>query len=95
MDFVKGSLAFSKAGRDRGEALAVLGEENGRILVANGKDRPLERPKKTNPAHLSRTKTILPDEAFRSNRALKRALKECVITGNEVEQHVETGYDRS
>ena len=95
MDFVKGSVVLSKAGRDRGELLAVLGEDGGRILVANGKDRPLEKPKKKNPAHLSRTKAILPEEAFCSNRELKRALKECVTTGSEVEQHVETGYDRS
>ncbi len=55
MEFEAGNVVISKAGRDKGYFLAVIGEENGNILVADGKERPLERPKKKNPKHLQKT----------------------------------------
>lgn len=55
MEFLKGSVAVSKAGRDKGYFMVVVGEENGRLLVADGKERPLSRPKRKNPKHLQRT----------------------------------------
>lgn len=35
--------------------MAVVGEENGKVLVADGKERPLSRPKRKNPKHLQKT----------------------------------------
>ncbi len=55
MEFEAGNVVISKAGRDKGYFLAVIGEEKGNILVADGKERPLERPKKKNPKHLQKT----------------------------------------
>lgn len=55
MEFLKGSVVVSKAGRDQGYFMAVVGEENGRVLVADGKERPLSRPKRKNPKHLQKT----------------------------------------
>ena len=55
MEFLKGSVVISKAGRDQGYYLAVVGEEDGKILVADGKERPLSRPKRKNPKHLQKT----------------------------------------
>ncbi len=55
MEILKGSVVISKAGRDQGYFMAVVGEENGMLLVADGKERPLLRPKRKNPKHLQRT----------------------------------------
>lgn len=55
MEFLKGSVVVSKAGRDQGYFMAVVGEESGRVLVADGKERPLSRPKRKNPKHLQKT----------------------------------------
>ncbi|MBR1811543.1 MAG: KOW domain-containing RNA-binding protein [Clostridia bacterium] len=77
MNIIKGTVVISKAGRDKGECLAVIGTDAVRLLVCNGKDRPLENPKSKNPAHIEVTGTVLPPEAFRGNRALKKALSLC------------------
>lgn len=55
MEFETGTVVISKAGRDKGYFLTVIGEENGSLLVADGKERPLSRPKKKNPKHLQKT----------------------------------------
>lgn len=55
MDFEKGTVVISKAGRDKGYFMAVIGEEKDYPLVADGKERPLERPKRKNPKHLQKT----------------------------------------
>ena len=48
-----GDLVHSLAGRDSGEYYLVVGiTEKRTILVANGLNRPLKRPKKKNPRHL-------------------------------------------
>ena len=84
MEIKKGSVVLSKAGRDRGTFLAVYGEENGRVLVADGGERPLRRPKKKNPRHIRLTGMVLPQTAFRSDRALRKALQDCADHKSEV-----------
>ena len=74
MEFVRGMVVISRAGRDKGYPLAVLGTENGRIIVADGGERPLSRPKKKNPLHLAATKkTVEVDNV--SDKALRKALR--------------------
>lgn len=73
MDLEKGMVVISRAGRDKGYPLAVVGTDGDFVLVADGKERPLARPKKKNPKHLARTnKTVQVDGA--SDKALRRAL---------------------
>lgn len=55
MEFEAGTVVISKAGRDKGYFMAVVGREGENLLVADGKERPLCRPKKKNPKHLQRT----------------------------------------
>lgn len=71
---VKGAVVISGAGRDKGEYLAVVDARADRVRVCNGRDRPLNRPKSKNPVHLTDTGKTLPEDAFRGNKALKRAL---------------------
>ena len=66
---------ISRAGRDKGSLLAVVGIDGKYILVADGKERPLARPKKKNPKHLART-GITTEVGEVSDKALRRALRE-------------------
>ena len=75
MDLIEGMVVISKAGRDKGRPLVITGAEGTRILVADGKERPLARPKKKNPKHLARTNRTLSLNDL-TDRALRKALNE-------------------
>lgn len=74
MDFVRGLVVRSSAGRDRGGFLVVLQTEASCALVCDGKRRRLECPKKKNLKHLSATGTLLPETRMQTNREIRRAL---------------------
>lgn len=76
MDFTRGMVARSKAGHDKGTYLAVLAVEGEMALVADGRKRPLERPKRKKLRHLAPTATILPETALATNNQLHRVLRE-------------------
>ena len=71
-----GRIVCSKAGRDQGGLFAVVGYEGEYLLLADGKGRPLERPKRKRRIHLSVTSTVLEEASMRSNRELRRALQQ-------------------
>ncbi|MBR6548515.1 MAG: KOW domain-containing RNA-binding protein [Clostridia bacterium] len=75
MEIQFGRVVYSKAGRDQGEYLAVVGQEGNFLLLVNGKDRPLERPKKKNVKHVGLTNTVLDNGSMSTNRSLRRTLK--------------------
>ena len=52
MNDVKGSIVLANAGRDQEGLFFVVGEADGFLLLADGKRRPYERPKRKNPRHL-------------------------------------------
>lgn len=75
MDIVKGSVVIAKAGRDKGRAFAVTDVISEReVFIADGKSRPLERPKRKNVIHLQATSTVI-DHAT-TNRQLRNLLRE-------------------
>ena len=69
-----GQIVCSKAGRDKGYFLVVVEERGGFVFVADGKERPLERPKLKSEKHLCFTNTVLMSEDFKTNKALRKAL---------------------
>lgn len=73
-EFQIGRVVYSRAGRDTGEFLAIVGQEGQTLLVCNGKDRPLERPKNKNRKHIGLTNTVLDSGSMSTNRSLRRAL---------------------
>ena len=75
MELKKGSVVISKAGRDKGYFLAVTDFTDEVVFVCDGKERPVERPKKKNPLHLAKTRYVLTEEETATNRSLKKALK--------------------
>ena len=52
MDSVKATVVISTAGRDKGEPFFVLGTEGDFLLLADGKLRPVERPKRKRRKHV-------------------------------------------
>lgn len=74
MDFQKGDIVLSLAGRDKGSLLAVTGEKNGLILVCDGRERPLERAKVKNPRHLEKTSLSVDCASMAGNKILRKTL---------------------
>ena len=69
-----GQIVISCAGRDKESLLVVVGYEKDRILVVDGKHRPLERPKLKNQKHLKKTGVCLKQEEYRTNKAIKASM---------------------
>lgn len=84
MDFTKGMVVKSTAGRDSGYLLVVLEVSRGCVTVADGKERPLERPKRKNPKHLSKTNYAISLENI-TNKGLRKALRELLLREQECE----------
>ena len=78
MDFTRGRIVCSKAGRDKGLYFAVLAEQDGRVLVANGSQHKLAKPKAKNPAHLAMTAKVLPPALMENDKLLTQAIAELV-----------------
>ncbi|MBQ7689231.1 MAG: KOW domain-containing protein [Clostridia bacterium] len=72
--FERGDAVISAAGRDRNEFLAVAAADATGVFVCNGKDRPLDNPKRKNPKHLTPVGVRLEEEAFHSDKRLRKAL---------------------
>lgn len=75
MEFERGRVAISKAGRDKGKWMVVVAAEETVVYVADGKERPLDRPKRKNKRHLALTKKILSHHCLSTNRELRKALR--------------------
>lgn len=74
MEIKVGSVVFSKSGRDAGRFLAVIGFQEDRVLLCDGKQRPLVRPKAKNIRHISATKTVLTEKEMATDCSLRKAL---------------------
>ena len=75
-----GTVVISLAGRDKGYYLCVVGGESGCVLVCDGKERPLGRPKKKNPKHLRALELPPLTWELRGNKALRKALNRAAGT---------------
>jgi len=69
-----GSVVKSLAGRDKGRLLLVTGVSDNGLLVCDGKERPLKRPKRKNPKHLEDTGMKIPPDMAKTDRSLKKLL---------------------
>ncbi|MGN0984337.1 MAG: KOW domain-containing RNA-binding protein [Gemmiger sp.] len=74
MDFVKGRLVRSKAGRDKTRTLAVLAVDGQMLLLADGNLRTLECPKRKKRKHVAPTATVLENELLKSDQLLREAI---------------------
>lgn len=76
----RGCVVVSSAGRDGGQLLAVLGGQAGSLWLADGKRRPVGRPKRKNPRHVRPTGITLNETAMATNRELRRALAAAALS---------------
>ena len=72
-----GRVVISSAGRDKSKVMVIVKETENYLLVCDGKERPVERPKRKNPKHLKLTRLYLEAHQLETNRALRKALKAC------------------
>ena len=70
-----GTVVQSRAGRDRGNFLAVMEIQGEFALVADGKERPLARPKKKRFKHLAETNMQIELSEITTDRQLRAALR--------------------
>ncbi len=76
------NLAVSKSGNDKGSIYVIIKEEADGYYLADGKLKPVEKPKKKNKKHIQIikklpkevTEVFTQDENFR-NEEIKRAIK--------------------
>ena len=71
---MRGKVVCSKSGRDKGYFMVIVKCEEGVAFVCDGKERPLERPKKKNLKHLQLTNKVLCSESLNTNKSLRKAL---------------------
>ena len=74
MDFVKGQLVRSKAGRDKDRTLAVLAVEGPMLWLADGSLRKIGDPKRKKARHVAPTATVLANELLESDQQLSDAI---------------------
>jgi len=81
MDIAKGDLVFATAGREKGDLFLVVDVQDECLLLADGKSRKLEAPKRKKCKHVQRVGAELEEltEKLRSseiitNSELRKAL---------------------
>jgi hypothetical protein len=75
-----GTVVCCKAGRETGRYFLVTACEGAELLLADGKRRPLSKPKRKNPLHVQKTRQTIPLEGLtdKALRALLAPLNEAV-----------------
>ena len=58
MDITKGSLVYSRAGRDKGSLFIVIDKEGDWVYLADGDLRRVEKPKKKRLKHINKTNKL-------------------------------------
>lgn len=72
--YQRGQVVKSLAGRDKGYLLTVISADENHIFVCDGKERPLNNPKRKNPRHIESVGMCISDNQMASDRALRKAL---------------------
>jgi len=72
--FERGTVVKSAAGRDKGKLLAIVQCDKTRVLVCDGKERPVDRPKSKNIRHVESVGVSVTEAEMATNRALKKAI---------------------
>lgn len=99
---MKGKLAQSKSGHDKGSYYVIIKEEAADLYLADGRLKTVEKPKKKNKKHIQIIKKLpeevtelLPQDGEFRNEEIKRALKlyQKSICNNQEVKNVESRCD--
>ena len=74
MNWDKGTVVKGLCGREKDHKLCVVGSEEGYLLLADGKERRIEHPKRKNPKHVENLHETLNEAQMRTNKALRQSL---------------------
>ena len=77
-DFNISDVVQATAGRDRGKLFYVIAQEDAYLLLANGKDRPLDRPKRKKCKHVQmvlRSETRVAEKLRLGDKVLNSELR--------------------
>lgn len=74
-EYQRGRVVRSLAGRDSGYLLVIMQADENSVLVCDGKERPIDRPKSKNIRHIELTEHTLASEEMLTDRALRKALR--------------------
>ena len=77
-DFIIADVVSSTAGRDKDSLFYVIGEEDEFLLLANGKDRTLDRPKRKKRKHVQkvlRSETRVAEKLRNGDKVLNSELR--------------------
>ena len=77
-DFTIADVVISTAGRDAGSMFYVIGTEDAYLLLVNGKDRTIEKPKRKKRKHASkvlRSETRVADKLRAGDKVLNSELR--------------------
>lgn len=84
VEIIQGTVVLSKAGHDRDGIFAVIGFADGNhALIADGKQRLIEKPKKKKLKHLEPIGKLEQTNPTQTNRQLKKALKAFNVRGGQ------------
>lgn len=72
----KGSVVKSKMGHDAGSFYVVIKVESGFVFLVDGRRRKLEKPKRKNASHVTKTNHVVGNEDLLTNKKIRRVLWE-------------------
>ena len=75
-----GCVVRAKAGKEQGGFYLVTALEGQYVSLADGRHRPLEKPKRKNLRHIAPTNTVWETEGL-TNRELRRRLQDFAAKG--------------
>lgn len=99
---MKGKLAISKSGHDKGNLYVILKEEEADVYLADGRLKTVEKPKRKNKKHIQLIQKLpeeitqlMPQDGEFRNEEIKRALKlyQKSICNNQEVKNVESRCD--
>ena len=90
-DFNISDVVLSTTGRDKGKLFYVIGIEDDLLLLANGKDRTLDKPKRKKQKHVQkvlRSETRVAEKLRQGDKVLNSELRrDLAILAREMQSH--------
>lgn len=74
MEFTKGMIVISKAGRDKGDWQVIMDCDGNFVTVCDGRYRPLENMKRKNIRHVQKTNHVVDLSELSTNNSIKKIL---------------------
>ena len=95
-DITVSDVVVSTAGRDRGEWFYVINEDQTFLFLANGKDRPLDKPKQKKRKHVQkvlRSETRVAAKILSGDKVLNSELRrDLAYISRDMQSHNQGGF---